>query len=152
MQHLLNRPNLSYVSSPLSTGNWLNKRPPPSCFVVSRSRSMHACRLGIAYRAEWSGEGAPKQRRLGCVRVPANCVTWTIGQRLRGPNLSIPRLPSISLENFVIYRGAQNPWVKGPVRSVLEFALPPFSPPLWWTFQNKTGTEPLTQGFCSALY
>ena len=24
--------------------------------------------------------------------------------------------------------------------------------PLWWKFQNKTRTEPLTQGFCSPLY
>ena len=27
----------------------------------------------------------------------------------------------------------------------LKFALPPISSSLWWKFQNKIGTEPLTQ-------
>ena len=35
---------------------------------------------------------------------------------------------------------------------VLEFALPPFSPPLPSVVENKTGTEPLTQGLSSPLY
>ena len=31
---------------------------------------------------------------------------------------------------LLLYRGEQNPWVKGSVCFVLAFALPPFSPPL----------------------
>ena len=64
-----------------------------------------------------------------------------------------------SEQKSYLYRGEHNPWVKGSVCLVLEFAPPPFSPPLpcvveavWWKFQNKTGTGPLTQGFCSPLY
>ena len=49
------------------------------------------------------------------------------------------------------YRGEINPWVKGSVCLVLELALPPFLPhsPLWWKFQNVTGSETLTQGLSS---
>ena len=56
--------------------------------------------------------------------------------------------PIIS-HNLYIAQGIS--WVKGSVCFVLKFAFPPFSP-LECRFQNKTCTEPLTQGLTWPLY
>ena len=53
-----------------------------------------------------------------------------------------------------VFRGGVNLWVKGSVCFILKFAFPRFSPlyPLRCKSQNKTGTDPLTQGLTPPLY
>ena len=46
-------------------------------------------------------------------------------------------LAANSMKDLVKYRGEQNPWVKGSVCFVQEFALPPFSPLCGGSFKTK---------------
>ena len=53
-----------------------------------------------------------------------NFTSWAFGARTR------IRVRPLKWHTAHSYSGEQNPWVKGSVWFVLEFALPPFSPPL----------------------
>ena len=88
---------------------------PVTCVGVAPGTLLTGHTSGTVRTHSWPAPAAATPQLIKELRV-AGRVVLNVWRLMRG--------------EVALYRGEQNPWVKGSACIVLEFALPPFSPPL----------------------
>ena len=100
---------------------------------MRKMRAQHEARvadLEVRLARAEAAAAMPRRAKVGLIGVLEG--SWVLGGCLKGLIDVLARLLVVlvrDVSGLFQYRGELNPWVKGSACLVLEFALPPFSPP-----------------------